>query len=66
MGGARTQAEKLAESLRSLPSARAGLGTKPAPVSCLRAEIIRFQEKSNAIPPISMDLEAGRSKAAGR
>lgn len=50
MGRARTQAEELAESLRSLPSARAGLSTKLAMVSYLRAEIIGFQEKSNTIP----------------
>ena len=66
MGCARTQAEELAESLRSLPTARAGLGTKLAMVSYLRAEIIGFQEKSNTIPLISMALAADRGKAARR
>ena len=66
MGRARNQAEELAESLRSLPSARAGLSTKLAMVSYLRAEIIGFQEKSNTIPLIAMALEAGRGKAARR
>jgi hypothetical protein len=66
MGQTRTQAQKLAESLRSLPSARAGLSNNLAMVSYPRAEIIGFREKSNAIPLIAMTLEVGRGKAAQR
>jgi hypothetical protein len=59
MGHTRTQADKLAETLRSLPSARVGLSNKMAMVSYLRAEIIGLQERGYTIAAIATALRAG-------
>lgn len=59
MAHTRTQADKLAETLRSLPSAHAGLSNKMAMVSYLRAEIIGLQERGYTIAAIAAALDAG-------
>jgi len=59
MAHTRTQADKLAETLRSLPSARTGLSSKMAMVSYLRAEIIGLQERGYTIAEIAAALGAG-------
>lgn len=57
----RTQANKLAESLRALPAAAAAdsLPSKKAMVSYLRAEIIGLQERRYTLPAITAALRAG-------
>lgn len=59
MGHTRTQADKLAETLRSLPAAQPPLTSKIAMVTYLRAEIIGLQERGYAIASIAVALSAG-------
>jgi hypothetical protein len=61
MGHTRAQADKLAETLRALPSAppKDGLSSKKAMVSYLRAHIIGLQERRYTLPAIAAALRAG-------
>lgn len=58
MAHTRSQAEKLAETLRSLPPAQSGLRTKLAMVTYLRAEIIGLQERGFNMAAIAAALGA--------
>jgi hypothetical protein len=59
MGHTRTQADKLAETLRSPPAARPPLTGKIAMVTYLRAEIIGLQERGYAVAWVAAALGAG-------
>ena len=59
MGHSRSQADKLAETLRSLPPAQAGLVSKLAMVTYLRAEIIGLQERGYTIAAVAAALSSG-------
>jgi len=58
MGHSRSEADRLAETLRSLPPAQTGLRTKLALVTYLRAEIVGLQERGYTIAAIAGALGA--------